>query len=108
MKGIDPKASLLFQIRGAGLPPPEVECTFHPERKWRFDYCWKATKTAIEYDGIYGKNTASHLSRSGVSRDQEKINEAQLLGWVVIRVNAATVENGKAIEWLEKAMWRNR
>jgi very-short-patch-repair endonuclease len=108
MRGMDPKESLLLQIRGAGLPPPQVEYRFHDTRKWLIDFAWPAAKVGVEYDGIFGRESASHMSRKGIMRDQEKSNEAQVAGWVLLRVNAATVEDGKALAWIEKAMWRER
>ena len=71
----------------------EREYRFHPERKWRFDWCWPAGKIAIEYDGIMFRN-ASHSSMSGILRDSEKANEAQRLGWRIFRANAKSVDDG--------------
>jgi hypothetical protein len=34
----------------------------------------------------------------------EKINEAQLCLWMLIRCNTKTVENGKCIQWVENAL----
>ncbi|MCC6316002.1 MAG: hypothetical protein IT337_18535, partial [Thermomicrobiales bacterium] len=39
-----------------------------------------------------------------IMRDAEKINEAQLLGWLVIRVNAKTIKSGQAFAWIETAV----
>lgn len=74
------------------------EVTFHPERKWRFDFAFFRTDgtpafVAVEYDGIMFRN-ASHSSMSGILRDSEKINHAQALGWSVYRCNAKTIGDG--------------
>jgi hypothetical protein len=56
MRGLDPKENLLLQIRGAGLPPPQVEYRFHDTRRWRFDLAFPDAKVAVEYDGIFGRH----------------------------------------------------
>lgn len=68
----------------------ETEYEFHPARKWQFDWAITALKVAVEYEGIFkkDKSTTGHTSISGVMRDIEKYNHAQLLGWKVIRVTA--------------------
>lgn len=104
-------SELLLHIHGAGLPPPQLEERFggiDGTRRWRFDLAWPDSRTAVEYDGIFGDRTNSHLSIKGVMRDQEKLNEAQIKGWVVLRVNAATVDDGRALQWIEQALWRDR
>lgn len=37
-------------------------------------------------------------------KDIEKYNEAALYGWTVIRVTPQMVRDGRAIEWLERAL----
>ena len=86
-----------------GLPKPVPELTFHPKRKWRFDYAWPEEKVALEIHGATYKN-GRHTRGLGFARDREKMNEAQLLGWIVIE---ATVDNlGLIREWIEKALER--
>jgi hypothetical protein len=68
----------------------ETEFVFHTERKWKFDYAIPALKIAVEYEGIFKKDKGrtGHTSITGVMRDVEKYNAAQLLGWRIIRVTA--------------------
>jgi hypothetical protein len=40
----------------------------------------------------------------GMAEDIEKYSEALLLGWKVIRVTHVHVRNGKALEWVQKAL----
>lgn len=66
------------------LPQPESEYSFHPERKWRFDFAYPDKRLAIEIEG----GTWSHGRHSrplGFSADCEKYNEATVLGWRVLR-----------------------
>lgn len=100
----DYKADFLNDLHFAKVPPPVREFFFHPKRKWRADFAWIEQKVMVEYQGIMGTETASHGSMAGQMRDHEKITEASLLGWTVILINAKTVQNGKALQWVERAL----
>lgn len=67
------------------------EYQFHPERKWRFDFCWKAIKVAVEYEGIMS-DQSRHTNRKGYTKDSEKYNAAQRLGWTVLRYTAMNAD----------------
>jgi hypothetical protein len=46
--------TLLDQLRAAGLPDPEPEYAFAKTaygRDWRFDWCWRELKLALEVEG---------------------------------------------------------
>ena len=73
-------------IRNAGLPEPVKEFRFHSKRKWRFDYAWPDHRLALECDGNGRHNTVA-----GMANDDEKLNEAIILGWAILRVNAKLV-----------------
>ena len=66
------------------------EHRFHPVRQWRFDVAIPELKVAVEYEGliITAKSATSksgHTTISGYSDNCDKYNEAQLLGWEVLR-----------------------
>lgn len=63
------------------------EFVFHPDRKWRFDYCFPGLMTAIEYEGLMSEKSR-HTTVSGFTGDAEKYNAAQRLGWKVMRYTA--------------------
>jgi hypothetical protein len=63
------------------------EFVFHPDRKWRFDYCFPALMLAIEYEGLMS-DKSRHTTISGFTGDTEKYNAAQQLGWKVMRYTA--------------------
>ena len=68
-----------------GGPLLDAEVRFHPQRRWRFDYCHIDTKTAIELEGgIY--SNGRHTRASGYQKDCEKYNAAQVLGYTVFRL----------------------
>ena len=90
------------------IDTPEAEYRFHEKRKWLFDYAWPSRKIALEIEGgIYGhgkkcrvcgrKAPGAHSSVIGIMRDIEKYNNAQVLGWKVIRVMPSELMTIKAI-----------
>lgn len=95
---------LTFQIRAFRHPTPEREVLFHPTRKWRMDLAWPDLKVAVEYQGGIFSRQASHSSTANIMRDQEKANEAQLHGWILIYANAKTVTSGQAVDWVNRAL----
>lgn len=66
----------------------EKEYKFHPSRLWRFDYANPKYKIAIEIEGglfIQGR----HIRGKGYINDMIKYNEAQKLGWKLLRYSTA-------------------
>jgi len=94
----DGLGSLKFYLRSVGLPFVE-EFHFHPVRKWRFDLALPALKIAIEYDGHGATGGKTHIGRhasvTGMAGDCEKINQAQILGWRVLRFTALHFDSTK-------------
>lgn len=68
------------------------EHQFHPDRKWRFDWCIESLKVAFEYEGIYSQQSR-HTNRKGYSMDSVKYNAAVAFGWRVYRYTATTYKN---------------
>lgn len=50
-------------------------------RRYRFDYCIVELKMGVEFDGGIWSNKPSHSSSTGITRDIEKGNYAQLCGY---------------------------
>lgn len=79
------------------------EFTFHPTRKWRFDYAIPAHKIAVEVEG--GAWTQGrHTRPKGFIGDMEKYNAATLLGWRVLRVTPSDLYRAKTISMLRCAI----
>ena len=88
-------------IANAGLPKPVEEFAFHPERKWRFDRAWPDSKLAVEIDGgVFTQGR--HVRPYGVVGDNEKIAEAQRLGWTVLRYTAIEIESRPVLKGKRK------
>lgn len=123
--------ALLQQIAGRGLPKPRLEYVFHAERKWRFDMDWKphGYLLAVEVDGgifarpvichhcgqpvkrqlqsgrmVTVREGGRHNTGVGYEKDIEKLNEAALYGWRVLRVTPRSIQNDQAIDWIERAL----
>lgn len=102
---------LLFDLKTEKLPEPVLEHVFHPRRKWRFDLCWPAEKVAVEVDGGTGwKRDAlsRHLTPSGYRGDCEKLDEAAILGWAVLRLTPAMLRDGSALDLIGRALKARR
>lgn len=63
-----------------GLPKPITQYEFHPEIRWRFDFCWPDKKLAVEVQG-YGQGHTSYLS---MLKDYRKHNYAVSKGWTML------------------------
>lgn len=91
------------QMRYAGLPVPEAEYRFHPSRRWRFDYALPAHSVAIEVEGGVWTQ-GRHTRGKGYLGDLEKYNEAQILGWRILRFTPGQVKDGTALKALERLL----
>lgn len=96
---------LITQLKIAGLPLPVEEYEFHPERKWRFDWCYPSLMLAIEREGgTTLKGGGRHNRAAGFEMDCRKYSEAALLGWVVLRFTTQMVASGEALTLIERAL----
>lgn len=97
-------ASLSDQLRAVGISF-EQEVQFAYPRKWRADFVilHQFPRILVEVDG--GTWTGGrHVTGSGYLGDLEKLNEATLLGYRVLRVTPAMVESGAALTLIERAL----
>ena len=70
-----------------GLPRPEFELEYIPNRKFRLDIAFVASKTGLEVQGgIFMRGRTGHTSIKGMKRDMEKHNLTLLNGWRVLHV----------------------
>lgn len=104
----DYKAKFLSDLAMLHVPAPILEFVFASPRRWRFDFCWPDQMIAVEYQGgTYMRGKSGHSNVAGLERDYEKFTEASLRGWRVILINAKTVINGQAVEWVLRGMSRD-
>jgi hypothetical protein len=78
-----------------------MEYVFMKTRKFRFDMLIHSIDIAIEWNGVVSERSR-HLTLTGYSKDLEKINLAQINGFLVLQV---TVLNASKIyQWIESAI----
>lgn len=97
------EALLLLHIKVAGLPTPEQQVRFHPTRRWRFDFAFRAAMVAVEVDGATWTG-GRHTRGAGFQADCEKLNEAALAGWLVLRFTRGMIESGAALAMVQRAL----
>lgn len=100
---------LVLNIVAAGLPEPIREYKFHPTRKWRADLAWPRHGLLMEIDGGIWLQTRTGRSKGHghpvrFIQDIEKLSEAAILGYRVIRATPAQVRNGEAIDRVDRYM----
>lgn len=94
---------LAVQCRAMGLPGPQTEWRFDPERRWRLDYAWPEHMLAVEVEGgawIGGR----HTRPIGYMADIEKYNAAVLAGWRLLRFTPQQIEDGTALTAVKQAL----
>lgn len=102
--GSELEEELLIHMRMIGLPKPEREYRFAPPRLWRFDFAWPARKVAVEVEGGTWAR-GRHVRGDGFEKDCEKYSEAAIAGWKVVRVTGKMIEDGRAADLIERAVW---
>ena len=84
------------------LPAPELEYRFC-DRKWRFDAAWPAYSVAVEVHG--GVWVSGHHTRGqGFIDDREKMNHAQIAGWIVLEFVTEQIMRAEYIDLLRVAL----
>jgi hypothetical protein len=102
------KLPLHIELDAAGLGGFVMEHEFHPDRKFRGDYCWIKEGIILEVEGGTWGKKSRHTSGKGYEGDCHKYNEAAILGWMVIRCTTPMVRNGDAITYVRKALEARR
>jgi hypothetical protein len=98
----------LALIQAHGLPAPQTEFQFLPDRKFRADYCWPEAMVIVEKNGgIFrgGKSVmGGHSAGAGILRDMEKSNLAQLAGWTYLQFTPGQLHSGAAMPVLKDVL----
>lgn len=93
---------VLIGARGC-RPGCQLEYSFCPGRKWRFDFAWPVERVALEIEG--GSWTGGrHVRGRGFESDCEKYNEAAVQGWRILRVTGGMVQDGRAVWYLKRLL----
>lgn len=94
---------LYTRLQHAGLPLGEGQVRFVPGRQYRWDRCWKAEMVAVEVQGAIYANGA-HSRGSGVQRDCVKHSIGAALGWRLLPITEAMLDDGSAIDLIRQAL----
>lgn len=86
-----------MNCRAYGLEPLR-EFTFHPTRKWRFDFYFSEAKLAVEVEGGTAWGRSRHSRGAGFEKDAAKYNAAARMGITVLRYSTGMVMDGTAID----------
>lgn len=99
------RAALPFdrQCQLAGLPMPSAEHRFHPVRRWRFDWAFRAQRLAVEVQGAVFTQ-GRHTRGAALEKEHEKLNAAASAGWRVCFVTPRQINNGAALSVVEAAL----
>ena len=90
-----------FHLKAERIPY-QTEVRFHPKRRWKFDYLI-GEKLAVEVDGsVYSHGR--HTRGKGYEADCEKLNEALILGYRVLRFSTGQVKSGMAIDTIKRIL----
>jgi len=102
----DLEALLLWQLKDAGLPEPKTQYQFHPQRRWKADFCYPEYRIIAEVNGMTHQASRGHTSFAGLHRDYEKQNAAQLMGYRYFEFDREMIEDGTAIRTICDAVGR--
>ena len=123
--GSDLERTLLFQIRAAKLPEPELQYQAVPGRRWRWDFAWPRegpsrfmySREASGREPLYWRDAGllmevdgatwtggRHVTGKGYEADCEKQSTAAALGWRTMRFTRGMVESGRALELIEEGL----
>lgn len=95
----------LTLLEKKGLPGGWLtEYKFHPVRRWRFDFANELLKIAVEYQGGLFIPHGGHQTVKGMRSGFEKLNEAQLLGWIVLQFGPDETREGTAMNIIERTV----
>lgn len=109
---IPPEERLALLIADEGLPEPKRQWRFCPGRKWEADFGWPFAGICgviCEVEGgtwmrVKGGRSGGHAHPVRFEKDCEKYNEAEIMLIVVIRVTPKMIDDGRAIEWIKRAL----
>jgi len=75
------------------------EFSFHPTRRWKFDFAHPGLKIAVEIEGGIWSN-GRHVRGKGYQEDAIKYNEAVKLGWRLLRYTGKKEMRSFQQDWL--------
>ena len=91
-----------WSLKAHGIKHYVMEYPFAPPRRWRFDFAFLEERIAVEiHGGVW--SLGRHNRPKGYMADLEKMNTAQMMGWMVLQFTGDDIKNGKAIAMINNA-----
>lgn len=92
-------------ITDSGLPIPITEHRIDGNKELLCDFLWIGDNHRVMLSIDEGKNLEGKQKDSlKLKSDIEKLNEASLLGFTVIRVTKAHMISGQMVNWIKRAL----
>lgn len=95
----DPEQWFATRLLQVGIPEPEREYKFHPDRNWRADFAWPSFLLLVEIQGGTWSG-GRHVRGKGYAEDCEKLNMAQAYGWEMLWFTSDQVRDDTAIQFM--------
>jgi very-short-patch-repair endonuclease len=86
----------------AELGEVKKELKFLTNRKFKFDLCVPSLKLAVEINGGQYVNGRHNRGGVGYEKDLEKLNLAQINGWIVLQFTYEQLAKGVLAETLKQ------
>ena len=94
-----------LQIKQAGLPRPVTEYQAILGRKFRWDFAWPESLILVEIQGgIWSSGKSGHSTGTGINRDCEKGNMANLASFCCLSFTSDMIRNGTALAQTKEAL----
>ena len=92
-----------FQLDAAGLTGYVREYAAIPGRKFCWDFAFVQERLLVEIQGGVW-NGGAHGRPTGITRDMNKLNQAQIHGWKVLQFDTKMVKSGEALNVTEQIL----
>ena len=92
-----------FQLDAAGLTGYVREYAAIPGRRFSWDFAFICERLLIEIQGGVW-NGGAHGRPTGITRDMNKLNQAQIHGWKMLQFDTKMVKSGEALNVTEQIL----
>lgn len=100
------ESQLAYMIRCVGLPEPVIQYRLPetPKRRYMWDFCWPCERLLVDVQGGTWMPKSGHNTGGAIERDCEKMALGTLNGYRVMFVTGLQVKDGRAVQWIERAL----
>lgn len=103
----DYQQMFLTACRICDVPEPLVDYRKGiPGRRYELDFCWIEASVAVEIQGGIWSPEMAHGRGTGIQRDYDKLNLAQLEGWIVLQLSTTELRDapGPFMDLVKRAL----